>query len=130
MRSYKFLLEQIVKESNNENSIQEKIIEFFSKNTSPSDDEVHAFAKSENIDEHKFEEIIYSMLGSFFGQGKSKNFEGKYDPKQLEMGVKVEMEHTSNPLISLKISKDHLSEFSDYYTRLAKMENEAEKETK
>ena len=47
------------------------------------------------------------------------------DPEQLEMGINVEMEHTTDPLIAKKISLDHLSEISDYYTRLAKMEAEA-----
>jgi len=47
------------------------------------------------------------------------------DPDQLEMGIKVEMEHTDDPKIAEKIAIDHLSEISDYYTRLNKMESEA-----
>jgi len=50
-----------------------------------------------------------------------------YDPKQLEMGVKVEMEHTKNKEVALCIALDHIIEFPDYYTRLHKMEKEAEK---
>jgi hypothetical protein len=120
------ILESYLQELNYENSIQEKIIEFFKKNPKPKDDKIHKFAESEGIDPHKFEEMVYELLGSFLGEGKSKNFKGDYDHKQLEMGIKVEMEHTNNSLISLKITKDHLSEFSDYYTRLAKMEMDAE----
>jgi hypothetical protein len=41
------------------------------------------------------------------------------------MGVKVEMEHTTCPIISRKIALDHLVEIPDYYTRLKKMEAEA-----
>lgn len=52
------------------------------------------------------------------------------DPKQLEMGIDVEMEHTDNPEIAKDISFDHLSEFGDYYTRLKEMEEEAEEEKK
>ena len=51
-----------------------------------------------------------------------------YDPQQLAMGIKVEMEHTDNEEIAKRIAKDHLDEFSDYYTRLEKMENEAKQE--
>ena len=46
----------------------------------------------------------------------------KYDPKQLKIGTKVEMEHTSNKNVAEKIAKDHLREFPDYYTHLLKME--------
>lgn len=48
------------------------------------------------------------------------------DPKELEMGIKVEMEHTEDPVIAKKIALDHLAEIPDYYTRLLKMEKEAE----
>ncbi len=49
---------------------------------------------------------------------------------ELEMGKKVEHEHTKNMAKATEIAMDHLSEFPDYYTRLAKMEKEAEKHTK
>jgi len=35
------------------------------------------------------------------------------------------MEHTNNKLVAKRIVLDHLAEFPDYYTRLAKMEDEA-----
>ena len=108
-------------------SIHLKIIDFFKNNPKPSDKQVHAFANELGIDEHKFEEHIYMIMGSFFGEGLAKDFKGDYDPEQLKMGIKVEMEHTTNPLISKKISLDHLAEIPDYYTRLAQMEKEAEK---
>jgi hypothetical protein len=47
-----------------EKNIRVKIIQFFKKNPKPSDKEVHAFAESLGMDEHKFEEHIYSLLGS------------------------------------------------------------------
>jgi hypothetical protein len=42
--------------------------------------------------------------------------------KQLELGIKVEMEHTDDPKIAIEIAKDHLCEFPTYYTELDKME--------
>ena len=48
--------------------------------------------------------------------------------KQLEMGVKVEKEHTNSKEIAIEIALDHLFEFPDYYDRLEKMEKRAKKE--
>ena len=42
----------------------------------------------------------------------------KYDLKQILMGIKIEQEHTSNKMIALEITMDHLEEIPDYYTRL------------
>ena len=105
-----------------------KIFQFFKENPNPPDKKVHEFAESLGIDEHKFEEHIYSVLGSIFAAGKA--FENKFteedaDPKELAMGVKVEMEHTTDPEIAKRIALDHLEEIDDYYTRLKKMEEEA-----
>lgn len=70
--------------------------------------------------------LALRMLHYLFAEGRSKYYNGKYDPKELLRGLEVEMEHTSCPLISLKIAMDHLAELPDYYTRLDKMEEEAE----
>jgi len=50
-----------------------------------------------------------------------------FDPDQMEMGKKVELEHTDDPQLAEEIAKDHLDEIKDYYTRLNKMEDEAPK---
>jgi hypothetical protein len=60
----------------------------------------------------------------------------KFDADQFCQGMNVELEHgvrdpdtnvTGNdPLTTGKIALAHLNEFPDYYTRLAKMEKEAE----
>lgn len=47
-------------------------------------------------------------------------------PKQLAMGLEVEMEHTDDPKVALEIAMDHLMEIPDYYTHLNKMEADAE----
>ncbi|MCK5084118.1 MAG: hypothetical protein KAQ64_00490 [Candidatus Pacebacteria bacterium] len=61
----------------------------------------------------------------------------KFDVGQFRMGMDVELEHglvvvntnvtDDDPIITGKIALAHLNEFSDYYTRLEKMEEEAEK---
>lgn len=45
-----------------------------------------------------------------------------FDPKQLAIGQKIEMEHTDDPEIAKKIAKAHLSEFRLYYKYLPKLE--------
>ena len=60
----------------------------------------------------------------------------KFDLEQFRMGMDVELEHglrdpatnvtNDDPLTTGKIALAHLTEFPDYYTRLAKMEKEAE----
>lgn len=60
----------------------------------------------------------------------------KFDVEQFRMGMDVELEHGSrdastdvtrdNPILTGKIALAHLNEFPDYYTRLDKMEKEAE----
>lgn len=60
----------------------------------------------------------------------------KFDVEQFRMGLDVELEHgtrdpktnvtNDNTLMTGKIALAHLNEFPDYYTRLEKMEKEAE----
>ena len=60
----------------------------------------------------------------------------KFDVEQFRMGMDVELEHGTensvtnvtgdNILTTGKIALAHLNEFPDYYTRLDKMEKEAE----
>ena len=59
----------------------------------------------------------------------------KFDVAQFRTGLGVELEHGTigpktdvtrdDPLKTAKIALAHLTEFPDYYTRLAKMEAEA-----
>ncbi len=59
-----------------------------------------------------------------------------FDVEQFRMGMDIELEHGSrdpetdvthdDPVLTGKIAHAHLKEYPDYYTRLAKMEKEAE----
>ena len=61
-----------------------------------------------------------------------------FDVEQFRMGMDVELEHglhdlltnvtDSDPLVTGKIALAHLKEFSDYYTRLDRMEEEAKRD--
>lgn len=60
----------------------------------------------------------------------------KWDVEQFRMGMDVELEHgtvdphtnvtNDDPIITGKIALAHLNEFADYYTRLDRMEAEAD----
>jgi hypothetical protein len=62
----------------------------------------------------------------------------RFDVEQFRMGLDVELEHglidprtnvtDDDPIMTGKIALAHLNEFSDYYTRLYEMEEEAESE--
>lgn len=82
-----------------------------------------AIKKEFNIDIAKFRERLKG--GKADGQPITK-----YDLEQLIMGIKVELEHTKDKMTALEIATDHLEEIPDYYTRLLKMEEEAEEELK
>ena len=63
--------------------------------------------------------------------------ESPFDVEQFRMGLEVELEHGQrdprtdvthdDPIVTGKIALAHLNEFSDYYTRLDKMEEEAKR---
>ena len=62
----------------------------------------------------------------------------RFDVEQFRIGLDVELEHglidpqtnvtDDDPVLTGKIALAHLNEFSDYYTRLYEMEEEAESE--
>jgi hypothetical protein len=61
----------------------------------------------------------------------------QFDVEQFRMGLDVELEHGTvdpatdvthdDPMMTGKVALAHLNEFPDYYTRLAEMEEEAER---
>src|ERR1700681_2018751 len=62
-----------------------------------------------------------------------------FDAEQFRMGMEVELEHglhdlltnvtDGDPVVTGKIALAHLKEFPDYYTRLARMEEEARRDS-
>jgi hypothetical protein len=51
--------------------------------------------------------------------GKS---DSDFDPVQLEAGIRVELEHSSDRAVAKEIAKDHLCEDRNYYKKLRKIE--------
>jgi hypothetical protein len=62
-----------------------------------------------------------------------------FDVEQFRRGMEVELEHglhdlltnvtDDDPLVTGKIALAHLNEFSDYYTRLEQMEEDAKRQS-
>lgn len=109
---------------------QAQIVDFFLKNPNARDEQVHALARDLGTTTDAFEGEIYHLLSSLLkGVGKHAHVpDAAFDPRELEMGIKVEMEHTNNEDVAKIIAKDHLTEFPDYYNRLTGMEAEAKRD--
>lgn len=56
-----------------------------------------------------------------------KKSPGEFDPDELELGIKTELEHTDDKLMAKEIAMDHLVEDPKYYTKLKKFHTESVK---
>jgi hypothetical protein len=67
---------------------------------------------------------LVSSIRQVLAENRSVGRKGKglsekdVDPKELEMGCKVELEHTEDPEVAKAIALDHLAERPDYYSKL------------
>jgi hypothetical protein len=85
-------------------------------------------------EERKFSDAEARDIGARIGIDWSAS---RFDVEQFRMGLEVELEHgrqdsatnvtDDDEVTTGKIARAHLNEFPDYYTRLAKMEAEAER---
>jgi len=90
--------------------------------------------KGEAMDQKSFTTEEARAIGEAIGI-ECRN--SPYDIDQFLLVMDVELEHGSHdpatnvtnddPIVTGKIARAHLNEFADYYTRLAKMEADAEK---
>jgi hypothetical protein len=82
---------------------------------------------------HRFTEEEVQSIGSAIGIDWATS---PFTVEQFQRGLEVELEHGAHdpetdvthddPMLTGKIAWAHLKELSDYYTRLAVMEGEAE----
>jgi hypothetical protein len=114
----------------------EAISTFFRHNPAPEDAQVHELAEAYGTDPHTLEEQVYRIIGEKMKTSADRLPGGLADEKtnrdynaaQIDMGRKVEMEHTDNPSVAEEIARDHLEEFPNYYTALDEMEKKLEKQ--
>jgi hypothetical protein len=112
------------------------------------DEEFHSFAEKMGIDKHEAEEVVYQLLNEIYSDDNLNKLKGgkaegmtaqdivnKHNiplqelQKQINIGVKIEREHTNNEQKALEITLDHLFEDAKYYTD-PKPKDWAEKEIK
>lgn len=75
------------------------------------------------------EQLQQEMEDLLTGASK-KRPDTNYNTTQLQLGTRIESEHTKNRLVAKNIAKDHLDESPDYYKSLVKMEKGLEKKKK
>lgn len=61
---------------------------------------------------------FYSDLDMYFKSDKPGDIMENLDPKELNMGMEVEKEHTKDEALATKIAMDHLKEDPKYYSKL------------
>lgn len=119
------LLKHLLNEraSSNKQKQYETLLTVFRKDTNVTHQDVKKLSKTLNIPEEEMQLKIYDVLGDLLRNiGKHNNVpDSKFDKKQLELGIKEEMEHTKDPLVAKMIAKDHLFQDTEYYTKLLKM---------
>ena len=108
----------------NDKSIKAEIIKLFKQDKPISDSDVHALAEKLQISPDKMEDQIYNILRSFLSGGMSQGKIEDVDTDELAMGIKVESEHTDDPVLQEKIARDHLKEDGKYYTKLKEIEKQ------
>ena len=92
-------------------------------------DIVNEISKEESVNDdiEKSAEEKIDFEKDLMEAGESGGAKDKVNETQLAMGKEVEKEHTTNPEIAEKITRDHLEEIPDYYTHLKEMEENAKK---
>ncbi len=66
------------------------------------------------------QEARCAMFDRIPGGDAGKHCPCDFDPKELEAGIRDEMEHTTDRRIATEIAIDHLSKDKNYYKKLRK----------
>jgi len=91
------------------------------------EEEEEGFVKEakEQLQEYAAPGVTQKMEAEGDGPGKHRHIDDNlFDRKELLMGIEIEYEHTDDMAIARELSKDHLAEIPDYYTRLHAMQAE------
>jgi hypothetical protein len=83
---------------------------------------------SNNNENHVEENLKIKSHSTVKEIAKKHRLDVSFIKNQLEMGIKIEHEHTKDKDLAIDIALQHLNEIPDYYTRLKKMESSAKKD--
>ena len=96
------------------------IMDFFADPSPVTDSNFHAFCEQNGFDVHQAEAVAYKLAQKYIEcirGGKGYNFDlNTVDPQQIEIGMKIEAEHSADPIMQKKVLADHLSENPEYYS--------------
>lgn len=98
------------------------IMDFFAQPGQVDDAMFHKFCEQNGFDVHQAEGVAYALAQKcmqLLREGKSQEKQldpNTVDPQQLEWGIMIEQEHTSDPALQKKIALDHLAENPQYYS--------------
>lgn len=84
-------------------------------------EELQTFAEMNRVEVNDLLNAMLSLGRSFWGHGLAKEkglSEFDADPKEVEIGTQVELEHTNDLGIARRIAMDHLAEHPQYYTEI------------
>jgi hypothetical protein len=76
--------------------------------------------------QRKHRQIKQRLLGQLVPGGKAEGYHpSQFDPRQLRVGIEIELEHTPDRRVAREIAMDHLVEDSNYYWKLCRWHREA-----
>jgi hypothetical protein len=85
--------------------------------------ELESIANKNNLSLDEINLIVYDTLNDFLFRNRNKK-EITVDKKELELGIKHELEHTDEPEIAKIIALDHLYAVKNYYSLLKFIDND------
>lgn len=100
-----------------------RLIDRFNKDSNVTLDELKDIASDNGKSFDEIVEAICDIMQEFLYRRKSTR-EITVDSKQLEMGIKHEMEHTKDKKIAEIIARDHLVHVPNYYTLLKEIDDD------
>jgi len=103
--------------------IENKVLKLLSENKVSEDDYYSYLLEKLKYDKSILTETLDQgeVLRGGLGDGRDIN---EFDPRQVVMGIQVEMEHTDNVHEVLEIVADHLTEDGQYYSKLETIEKD------
>lgn len=103
---------------------EEGVLKFIKHHPRPTDKDFHGWAERKGHKTDEAERVAYGIISDLLHKGKSKGKMPSGIPEErTREGVKVEHEHTPNPIIAKKITEDHHAETGkDYYPSLKGLE--------
>lgn len=116
--------------SSNENWVKTKIFDFLT-NEDLSMTNIKKLSTEIDVEESLILKHIFSIVDSFFKEGKYNNMikrdsNFKVSSDELNIGIRFELEHTTDINIARRIALDHLTDCDTYYTKLEKLEKSCE----